>query len=55
MYNIHFDTNEANALGQLLDIALKSGGLNVVDAVYVWKQKLITSLQVAETSAQESN
>jgi len=37
---IELTNDEANALVQLLDIALKSGGLNVIEPVSVFLRKI---------------
>lgn len=38
--NVEFTNGEANALLQLIDIAIKSGGLNVAEAGFVIAKKV---------------
>jgi hypothetical protein len=46
---IDLTNNEANVLVQLLDIALKSGGLSVIEPVSVFLQKIQESRNTQQT------
>jgi len=45
MVDVQFSKEEVNALVQLLDIAVKSGGLNVAEAALVIIRKVSTAAQ----------
>lgn len=55
--NVSFTDNELQALLQLLDVAVKAGGLQVVGPSFVIQQKLLAAVQdsnMLETVAKEA-
>ena len=50
MINISFTEQELNALVQMLDLAVKAGGLNVAGAAFMLQQKLAAAVQATQVA-----
>lgn len=53
MINMSFTQQELHAMIQLMDLAVKSGGLQVAPAAVVLQQKIMAAVQAAATPAEE--
>jgi len=52
--NLELDDNEANVLTGLIDLALKSGGLQVAEAAVVLARKIAVAAQAEKAAAAEA-
>lgn len=50
--NLELDDHEANVLTGLIDLAVKSGGLNVAEAAVVLTRKIAAAAQAEKAAAQ---
>lgn len=48
MYQLNFDDRELQAFAQLLDAAVRAGGLNAVGPAFMWQQKLIGAVEMSK-------
>lgn len=54
MIQIEFSEQEANALIELINLAVKSGGLNVAQAGFVLASKIQTAAQSAKKEGEQN-
>lgn len=55
MVNLQLDRNQAEVLLRLLDIATKSGGLNVAEATVFFSNAISSQLQAQEEPSDEES
>lgn len=52
MINVSFTEQELAALVQLLDLAVKAGGLNAAGAAFMLQQKIAAAVQATQTTVE---